>query len=67
MENYVDINAKTIDKWAENGWEWSIPISHEEYIKAKNDEWDVVLTASKYVPKKWFPKIKNPRRRAAWY
>jgi len=25
--NYTDINAKTIDSWAENGWEWSIPIS----------------------------------------
>jgi SAM-dependent methyltransferase len=62
MESYTDINAKTIDKWVENGWEWGIPISHEKYIKAKNGEWDVVLTASKYVPKEWFPKLKDKKR-----
>jgi hypothetical protein len=25
MENYTEINSKTIDSWAENGWEWSVP------------------------------------------
>jgi len=57
--DYTNINAKTIDKWAEKGWEWSIPISHENYVKAKNGEWDVVLTPSKKVPKHWFPDLKN--------
>ena len=27
--NYQDINAVTIDRWVEEGWEWGIPISHE--------------------------------------
>lgn len=34
MVNYQDINAKTIDRWIEDGWEWGVPISHEEYVKA---------------------------------
>ena len=32
--NYQDINAATIDRWIEEGWEWGIPISREEYEKA---------------------------------
>ena len=27
--NYQDINAQTIDRWVEEGWEWGIPIDHE--------------------------------------
>jgi hypothetical protein len=50
-KKYADTNAKTIDGWVENGWTWGIPITHEEYIKAKDGEWSVVLTSSKYVPK----------------
>ena len=34
MESYQDINARTIDQWVENGWEWGKPISHEEYVNA---------------------------------
>jgi SAM-dependent methyltransferase len=59
--NYTDINAKTIDRWIEKGWEWGIPITHEDYIKAKNGEWSVLLTPTKYVPKDWFPELKNKK------
>ena len=34
--NYTDINAKTVDGWVKNGWEWGKPISHETFEKAKN-------------------------------
>ena len=27
--NYTDINAKIVDSWVQNGWEWGKPISHE--------------------------------------
>ena len=30
-KGYTEINSKTIDKWCEDGWEWSKPITHEEY------------------------------------
>ena len=52
--NYTEINSKAIDQWVENGWEWSVPISHEEYIKAKQGDWNVVLTPCKPVPRDWF-------------
>jgi SAM-dependent methyltransferase len=59
--NYTDINVKTIDRWIEEGWEWGIPITHEEYIKAINGEWNLLLTPTKYVPKNWFPELKNKK------
>lgn len=45
--DYQKINAETIDRWVEEGWEWGQPISHEEYIKARHGIWDVVLTPTK--------------------
>ena len=39
--NYTDINAKIVDSWVQNGWEWGNPISHETFEKARNGEWGV--------------------------
>ena len=58
-ENYQDINAKTIDRWVENGWEWGTPITHEQYLAAKEGSWSIVLTPIKPVPAEWFPDLKG--------
>lgn len=55
--NYQDLNAKTVDGWVENGWEWGTPISHEDYLAAKNGDWHVVLTPQIPVPREWFPPL----------
>lgn len=59
--NYQDINARTVDLWVENGWEWGTPISHEVYDKAKNGEWDVLLTPVRPVPHAWFGKLEGKK------
>ena len=59
--NYQDINAKTIDLWCENGWQWGRAISHETYQKALNGEWDVLLTPTKPVPHDWFGDLDGKR------
>lgn len=59
--NYTDINAKTIDRWVEQGWEWGTPITHEDFIKAINGECNVVLTPIKYVPKEWIQNLKHKK------
>ena len=59
--NYQDINAQTIDRWIDEGWEWGIPISHETYLKALTGEWDVLLTPTKFVPHDWFGVLKGKR------
>lgn len=62
MDNYTEINARILDRWVEEGWEWGIPISHEEFTNAKSGNWEVLLTPTKPVPHQWFtPFIKNDR------
>lgn len=59
--NYQDINAQTIDRWIEEGWEWGQSISHETYVKARAGEWDVLLTPTKAVPHEWFGELKGKK------
>lgn len=54
MNNYTDINSKTIDRWVQGGWEWGVPISHEAFKKVFLGRWDVLLTPIRPVPHKWF-------------
>ena len=54
MQNYIDINSKAIDKWVEEGWEWGVPVTREDFAKAKRGVWSVLLTPKKPVPVSWF-------------
>lgn len=58
---YQDINAKTIDDWCKDGWEWGRPISHEDFESALGGEWDVYLTPTKSVPHEWFGDLRGKR------
>lgn len=59
--NYQDINKETINRWVKEGWQWAQPISHEEYVAAKQGHWDIVLTPLKHVPKEWFGDLKGKK------
>lgn len=54
MEAYTDTNAKAWDKWVDDGIEWGIPISHEDFFNAGKGDWGVYLTPTKFVPREWF-------------
>lgn len=60
-KRYQDINAETIDRWADEGWEWSIPVSHETYEKARAGEWDLLLTPTRFVPHDWIGDVKGKK------
>ena len=60
-DKYTDINAKVVDHWVGKEWKWGIPITHEDYVKAQNGDWHVVLTPIKPVPKFWFPDLKGKK------
>ena len=60
-KSYQEINAETIDRWVEEGWEWGQPISHETYLNAKNGNWDVLLTPVNPVPHEWFGNLKDKK------
>jgi len=51
---YTDINAKAWDAWGENNCPWTIPITHEEFLRAKQGDWEVHLTSCVAVPRDWF-------------
>lgn len=58
-KSYTDLNSSIIDKWVNNNWEWGIPISHDEFLKAAKGDWKMFLTPVKPVPKDWFCKLKD--------
>lgn len=59
--NYQQINAQTIDRWIEEGWEWGQPVSHEVYAQALAGKWDVLLTPTRFVPHAWFGELRGKR------
>ena len=61
MNKYQDINAETIDRWIEDGWEWGVPIDTETYRRALNGDWQVVLTPTKHVPREWFGDLRGKK------
>lgn len=61
METYQDINARTIDSWVEEGWEWGKPVTHEDYVNVQQGQWDVLLTPTKPVPHAWFGDLKGKK------
>lgn len=61
-ESYTDINARIIDQWIDDGWEWGTPISHERYLAAVAGDWSMVLTPTRTVPREWFlPDMRGAR------
>ena len=60
-QSYTDVNAATIDRWVEGGWEWGKPIGHPEYLRAKQGDWQVLLTPTKPVPKEWFGNLRGKK------
>lgn len=58
---YTAYNAEAIDAWVRDGWEWGIPLSHEDYLKAKAGELKVLLTPTVQVPKAWFGNLSGKR------
>lgn len=59
--NYRELNAETIDRWVEEGWEWGIPIDHETYLRALAGDWSVRLTPTVPVPRAWFGELRGKK------
>lgn len=61
MKSYQELNAETIDRWVDEGWEWGRPISHEDFLRAAAGDWDVLLTPTKSVPHEWLGELRGAR------
>ena len=58
---WAKINAESIDRWVEEGWQWGVPIDCETYKRAVSGDWSLLLTPTKPVPKSWFPALEGAR------
>jgi len=59
--DYTKINAETWDEWAKDGCDWTIPITHEEFLAAKAGACNVYLTPCRYVPAAWFGGLRGKK------
>lgn len=59
--DYTDINSRIIDKWVDEGWEWAKPVTHDEYIDAKEGKGRIFLTPTKPIPSQWLGDIQEKR------
>lgn len=60
-KTYQDINAEIIDRWIGEGWEWGKPIDHETFVRARQGDWQMLLTPAKPVPKAWIGEVKGKK------
>ncbi len=58
---YQDENARTIDRWVAEGWEWGVPIDHDTFVRAAAGDWQVLLTPTRPVPRAWFGELSGKR------
>lgn len=62
MKSYIDFNRNKWNNAARNGRNpYTIPISHEALVEAKNKGMEVALTLGKTVPVEWFEKARGNR------
>lgn len=59
--SYVEHNRATIDGWVKGGWEWSLPVSHEDYLRAQAGDFRLLLTPTRPVPARWLGDLKGRR------
>jgi SAM-dependent methyltransferase len=60
LNRHIDVRAYNREAWnhrVENGNEWTVPVSPEAIAEAREGRWRVVLTASRPVPREWFPEM----------
>jgi len=58
-ERYQDINARVIGSWIDEGWEWGKPIDHETFLRARQGDWQLLLTPTIPVPNSWWPPLRG--------
>ncbi len=59
--NYIEHNKATIARWVAQGWEWSIPMSHADFIRAKAGDYRLLLTPTIPVPPVWLGDVAGKR------
>ena len=59
--NVFEFNQLAWDRLVASGNRWTVPVSAEEIAKARDGDWQLVLTPSLPVPNSWFPELEGCR------
>ncbi|OPZ37207.1 MAG: ubiquinone/menaquinone biosynthesis methyltransferase [Tenericutes bacterium ADurb.BinA155] len=59
MASYQDENVEALTRWIKDGWEWGKPIDHATFLKAKEGDFNMLLTPLKPVPHAWFGPLQD--------
>ena len=57
--NIRDYNRDAWDREVKKNNKWTIPVSAETIARARQDDWQIVLTPTIPVPVDWFPQLKG--------
>lgn len=60
----IDVFTENREAWnrlAEAGDEWTIPVSAEFIARARQGDWNIVLTPTKPVPRSWLGEVAGAR------
>ena len=59
--SYIEQNKETIARWVAQGWEWSIPMNHEDFVRAKTGDYRLLLTPTHPVSPEWLGALTGKR------
>ena len=51
--NYKEINKDIWDKWSSDKCVWTVPMSHDDFLSCKRNDYHIYLASQKPVPKEW--------------
>jgi SAM-dependent methyltransferase len=54
-------NCEAWNRFVRQGQRWTLPVTREHIESARSGEWSIVLTPTRAVPHKWFPKLDGTR------
>jgi len=57
----LSYNRKAWDRLVDQKGRWTQPVSSADVAKARKDDWRIVLTPTKAIPRQWFPPLKESR------
>lgn len=63
VDDVVAYNRMAWDKQVLKNNRWTVPVSPEEVDRARKDDWQIVLTPERPVPRDWFPEFRNSSRK----
>lgn len=56
-EHIIAFNKEAWNREVERGNRWSVPVTANEIVRAKQGDWKILLTPHKAVPSNWFPPL----------